>query len=87
MSVEQIESQVLALPEGERRRFLLWLDDHRHEILPHEDEVSDEVADEILRRSDELKANPGLAVPVTDEWFENLKRQLADACPAKTSAR
>jgi hypothetical protein len=34
---------------------------------------------EILRRSAELDANPALAVPVTDEWFEQLKRRLGDA--------
>lgn len=87
MSVQQLESQVLALPEAERRRFLDWLDDHRHELLPDEDEVSEAVQQEILRRSAELEANPGLAVPVTDEWFDDLKRKLADAPPRSASAR
>lgn len=85
MSVEQIESQVLALPEAERRRFLLWLDGHRHEILPQEDDVSDEVASEILRRSAELKANPALAQPVDEQYFDRMKRQVADALGRKTS--
>ncbi len=86
MSVEQIESQVLALPEAERRRFLLWLDNHRHEILPQEDEVSDEVASEILRRSAELRENPALAQPVDEQYFDRMKRQVADALARKTSA-
>jgi hypothetical protein len=86
MSVEQIESQVLALPEVERRRFLLWLDDHRHEILPQEDDVSDEVAGEILRRSAELRENPTLAQPVDEQYFDRMKRQVADALARKTSA-
>ena len=85
MSVEQIESQVLALPEAERRRFLLWLDDHRHEILPQEDDVSDEVAGEILRRSAELRENPALAQPVDEQYFDRMKRQVADALARKTS--
>ena len=85
MSVEQIESQVLALPEAERRRFLLWLDDHRHEILPQEDDVSDEVAGEILRRSAELRENPALAQPVDEHYFDRMKRQVADALARKTS--
>lgn len=32
MSVEQIESQVLALPLAQRRAFTRWLDEHRDEI-------------------------------------------------------
>jgi hypothetical protein len=86
MSVEQIESQVLALPEAERRRFLLWLDDHRHEILPQEDDVSDDVAREILRRSAELRNNPALAQPVDEQYFDRMKCQVADALARKTSA-
>ena len=85
MSVEQIESQVLALPEVERRRFLLWLEDHRHEILPREDDLSDEVAGEILRRSAELRDNPALAQPVDEQYFDRMKRQVADALARKTS--
>ena len=86
MSVEQLESQVLALPEAERRRFLNWLDDHRHEILPEEDDVSDEVGREILRRSAELRDNPGLAQPVDEQYFERMKRRVADALARKAPA-
>jgi len=32
MSVEHLESQVLALPLAERRAFTRWLDEHRDEI-------------------------------------------------------
>jgi hypothetical protein len=89
MSVEQIEKTLLQLPPEDRRRFADWFYRHEDEIfgLCDEDEISPAAKAEILRRRDELKANPGLAVPVTDEWFENLKRQLADARAAKTSAR
>ena len=86
MSVEQIEKTLLQLPREERRKFADWFYQHENEIAGP-DEIHPEVKAEILRRSDELKANPGLAVPVTDDWFENLKRQLADARSAKTSAR
>lgn len=86
MSVEQIESQVLALPEAERRRFLHWLDEHRQEILPGEDDVSDEVKREILRRSAELRANPGLAQLVDEQYFERMKRRVAHALTGKASA-
>jgi hypothetical protein len=89
MSVEQIEKTLLQLPSEERRRFADWFYEHESEILnPHgEDYIHPSVKAEILRRRDELLANPGLAEPVTDEWFEQLKRRLADARPRKASAR
>lgn len=89
MSVEQIETTLLQLPQAERRRFADWFYEHEAELLsPPEDEaIRLEVQAEILRRRDELDANPGLAVPVTDEWFDDLKRKLADARARQASAR
>lgn len=84
--MEQIESQVLALPESDRREFLDWLDDHRHEILPEEEEVGDDLKQEILRRSAELRDNPGLAEPVDADYFEQVKHRVADALSRKASA-
>jgi hypothetical protein len=86
MSVEQIEAKLLALPESERRQFLHWVDDHRHEILPGEDEISDDLKREILRRSAELRDHPGLAEPVDSGYFERVKRKVADALARKASA-
>ena len=89
MSVEQIEATLLQLPREERRRFADWFFAHEAEILsPQDDEaIHPEVQAEILRRRDELDANPGLAVPVTDEWFDDLKRKLADARARQAPAR
>ena len=89
MSVEQLEQSVLKLSEAERRQFADWFYQHEPEIigLPEDDDVHPSVKAEILRRSAELAANPGLAEPVTDEWFEQLKRKLADARPGQASAR
>src|SRR5664279_1651405 len=89
MSVEQIEKTLLQLPREERRQFAGWFYRHENEIFEprDEDEISLAVKAEILRRRDELDANPGLAVPVTDQWFEQLKRKLADARPRQASAR
>jgi hypothetical protein len=89
MSVEQIEKTLLHLSREERRRFVKWFYSHENELFdPQEnDEINPAVKAEILRRRDELDANPSLAIPVTDDWFEQLKRKLADARPGQASAR
>ena len=89
MSIEQLEDQVSQLPRDERRRFARWFYEHENQIVePREgDEISVATKAETLRRSAELDANPGLAVPVTDEWFEQLKRRLAvDGLPVSGQA-
>ena len=88
MSVEQIEKTLLNLPRAERRRFAQWFYDHESDIFEPqaEDEVSVAAKTEILRRRDELAANPGLAVPVTDEWFDELKRRLSHVHAPQTPA-
>jgi len=86
MTVEQLESQVLALPVAERRQFLNWLDDHRHEILPEDNNVSDAMRREIIRRGVELRDNPSLAETVDDQYFDRIKRRVADALARKASA-
>ena len=75
-------------PRAERRQFARWFYEHENQIVePREgDEISVATKAEILRRSAELDANPGLAVPVTGEWFEQLKRRLADGT-SQASAR
>lgn len=87
MNVAELESEVLALPMPERRQFVHWLDEHRDEILPDEDEIHPAVQAEILRRRDEVLAHPELLQPVTDEWFDSLKRKLADARPPQAPPR
>jgi hypothetical protein len=89
MSVEQLESSLLKLSREERRKFIQWFYHHEHEIFDsQEDEMPGSAVEaEISRRSDELDANPGLAVPVTDAWFEELKRRLPDASARKASTR
>ena len=48
----------LKLSDEDRRRFLYWVDDHRHELLPNEDDIHPDVKAEILRRRDEVDAHP-----------------------------
>jgi hypothetical protein len=88
MSIEQLESKLMELPPKERRRFARWFYDHENEILePGDDETAPEVYAEVIRRREELRAQPGLAVPVTDEWFEQLKAKVRNARAAQASAR
>jgi len=63
MTATELESKVLALTLPERREFVHWLDEHRDEILPDEDEIHPEVKAEILRRRDEALAHPELMEP------------------------
>jgi hypothetical protein len=78
----------MELPRDARREFAQWFYKHELEILDpaEDDEVSPEVKAEILRRCDELDRNPGLAIPVTDEWFDQLKKKLALARSGQTPA-
>jgi hypothetical protein len=88
MSIEQIESKLMEMPPEERRRFARWFYDHENEILqPGDEEVAADVYAEVIRRREELQARPGLAVPVTDEWFEQLKAKVRNARAAQAPAR
>lgn len=89
MSLEQLEQTLLKLPREDRRRFADWFYAHEAEILTQDEdeEVHPLVRAEILRRGAELEADPSLAIPVTDEWFEELKRNLVDARPRQAPVR
>jgi hypothetical protein len=82
MSVEQIETSVLQLPQADRRRFLNWLYEHEDELLGSDDgEIHPEVQAEILRRREEALAHPekleawGSAFPKMKQRFNELRRQ------------
>lgn len=92
MSVEQIEKTLLELTSDERRQFADWFYQHESEIVgSHDDDyihpIHPSVKAEVLRRRDEALAHPELMEPVTADWFDELKRKLADARAAKASAR
>jgi hypothetical protein len=82
MSVEQIETSVLQLPQADRRRFLNWLYEHEDELLGSDDgEIHPEVQAEILRRREEALAHPEKleawesAFPKMKQRFNELRRQ------------
>jgi hypothetical protein len=82
MSVEQIETSVLQLPQADRRRFLNWFYEHEDELLGSDDgEIHPEVQAEILRRREEALAHPEKleawesAFPKMKQRFHELRRQ------------
>ncbi|MBI5775078.1 MAG: hypothetical protein HZA89_15235 [Verrucomicrobia bacterium] len=84
MSVEQLESQVLALPVAERRAFTRWLDEHRDEI-EQPSELARAQESEVRQRLAEMEADPGLRAPFTGADAEKMFREFADARARKTS--
>jgi hypothetical protein len=88
MSVAQLESKLMQLPADERREFARWFYEHESDIVDWDDgELSGAAKAEIIRRDREMDENPSLAVPVTDEWFDQLRKKLADARAVQKSAR
>jgi hypothetical protein len=85
MSVEQIESQVLALPVEERRKFTRWLDENRDEI-EQPSVLAQAQQREIGRRLAEMEADPALRVPFTQADVEQMFREFANARSQKTSS-
>jgi len=89
MSVEQLEEQIQRLPQQDLARLVGWLD----RFLGRRDtedsaesvDLTDKEKAELVRRRDELTANPALAQPMDDDYFDGLKRELADARARKAS--
>ncbi len=75
----------MELPMQERGRFARWFYEQEEKLLGDcsESEISPEIQEEILRRRDPFRTNPGLAVPVSDEWFQRLKQKLSRHHPSR----
>ena len=86
MSLEQLESQVLALPLAQRRAFTRWLDEHRDEI-EQPSVLTRAQESEIRQRLAEMEADPGMRVPFTAADAEKMFLEFADARARKTSSR
>ena len=64
MSLEQLESAILALPSEERWRLAEWFEEHLGELLgDSEEELSEEQKAEILRRREAFLTDPSIAEP------------------------
>ena len=86
MSVEQLESQILALPLAERRALPRWLDEHRDRIEQPAELVQAQKI-EVQQRLTEMEADPALRVPFAEAEVEQMFREIMDERAAKTSSR
>ena len=86
MSVEQLESQVLALPLAERRAFTRWLDEHRDEI-EQPSALTHAQRSEVQKRLTEMEADPALRVPFAEADVKQMFKEIMDERAAKTSSR
>ncbi len=93
MSVEQIEQQIQKLPASEVIRLAEWFTSFLASHAPAASvgdadwQETPELVAELDRRLAEFTANPAATVPFEPDYFENLKRQLADERAQKASAR
>jgi hypothetical protein len=86
MSVEQLESQILALPVAERRALTRWMDEHRDEI--EEPSVLTQAQRmEVQKRLAEMEVNPALRVPFAEAEVLQMFKEIMDERAAKTSTR
>ena len=84
MSVEQIEATIVAMPVNERRKFVRWFDQHRHELLP---EIETAQQAEVLTRLAETDAHPELLEPFEEADLERMIQDTVNAHAKKSSAR
>ena len=89
-TLAEIEAAVLNLQPVDRARFVEWLDQNRRELLPSESgnavEITEAQRREVLRRRDELLANPALARPLDGDYFTHLRQKVADVRAKETPA-
>ena len=84
MSIEQVESAILQLAREDRKRLLIWLDEHRHELfsgVTNRGDVTEPQKSELLRRRQEYLDHPERFVHLeTDEdidrFFEGIRRDV-----------
>ena len=88
MSLQQLESAILALPVEDRSRLARWFDEHRQELLGDatEDDLTEEQQAEILRRRDLALAHPELLEP-WEGTIERARQRLHEFRRQKTSPR
>jgi hypothetical protein len=89
MSLEQLESSILALKPEERKQFARWFEEHRYELIPgntEDEELTPEQQAEILRRRQQALAHPELLEP----WqgtVDRVRQRLHDLRSQKAASR
>ena len=86
MSVEQLESQVMALSLADRRAFTRWLDEHRDEI-EQPSVLARAQESEVRQRLAEMEADPATRVPFAEADVKQMFKEIMDERAAKTSSR
>ena len=94
MLLRQVEEQIRQLPTGDLIRLTEWFSGYMAARCPSPavSEQADwpenpQLVAELERRLAEFKANPAIATPFEPDYFDHLKRQLADERAQKASAR
>jgi len=90
MSVDQIEEQIRQLTPTDLGRLTKWFGQFLADrgTAPNSDwQESAEQVVELNRRLAEFNADPAIATPFEPDYFDNLRRQLADERAKKASAR
>jgi hypothetical protein len=88
MSIEQVESAILALRPEERRRLVLWLDEHRHDLFGADEEkdLLPEQKAEILARRQEYIDNPERFVRMDERSLEEMFARIRHHVAARVSS-
>jgi len=90
MSLEQVEQQIQGLPVSDVIRLAEWfngfLASHSAALGLDDWQENQELVAERNRRLAEFTANPAIVAPFERDYFDNLKRQLADERASKASA-
>jgi hypothetical protein len=92
MSLAEIESKLLALPDEERRQFARWFYAHEPEILGAPDdeeevEIDDDVKAELMRRRREIDEHPETLVTFDLGEFDRRMQELLDERAQRTPVR
>ncbi len=77
MSVEQLETTIEAMSEGDRMKFVRWFDAHRHELFPAVEAAQQR---ELLTRLAEIVADPAALEPFEEA---DLDRMIGEAVHAR----
>jgi hypothetical protein len=89
MSLEQVESSILALKPEERKQFARWFEEHRDELIQsnaEDEELTPEQQSEILRRREQALAHPELLEP-WEGTIDRVRQRLHEVRRQNTASR